>query len=95
MSDEEVAEARAMVAAGATFAATCRHFGVTMTTLRYQTDPEWVHRRRVDDHERRLAANAARDHAVRKARAAIPDDTRSLTARLMGDPAPNDPRRQA
>lgn len=35
------------------------------------------------------------EELLARLRAEIPDDTRSLTARLMGDPIPNDRRRQA
>lgn len=47
-------------------------------------------RDRLTHHAEGLGENAM----VMQARPPMPEDNRSLTARICGDPAPNDPRRQ-
>lgn len=110
MTDADVIEAAAMLAAGMTQIVVAKHFGVSQSTLQTRTNPKARERRRnYDKAERSIMKDTlARAHPhteanffrlspdeVRRLRESLPEDRRSLTARLMGDPIPNDHRRQA
>jgi hypothetical protein len=100
-------EARAMVARGETMHSVASKFGVTAPWLRRRLDPEYAKRYDKLTAERRTAKRVGRpgrsrpktyyapisEDELAERRALIPVDTRDLTARLMGDPIPNDPRR--
>lgn len=96
-------QARKMLACGTSWKDVAAHFGLSAETLRRRLDPaydlfmrEKYERRsygRVDTAHR--PPRPMTDAALKAYKALIPPDTRSLTARLLGDPIPGDPRRSA
>ena len=94
-------EARKMLAYGTPWKGVAAQLGVSSETLRRRLDPaydlfmrEKYERRsygRVDTAHR--PPRPMTDAALKAYKALIPPDTRSLTARLLGDPIPGDMRR--
>jgi hypothetical protein len=80
-----------------------RRFGFHSETIRRRVDP--IFETHMQDRGRERAARKRRrvcfyleerpipDEELQKRRQLIPQDTRDFTARLCGDPIPNDPRR--
>lgn len=91
-------EAKAMLVRGTSWTQVASYFGSTTTTIRCWLDPEYAAhcKQRINDRRRAKAGIRPPRHTVAWARppeadtmarlAEIPPDTRSLTARLMGDP---------
>lgn len=98
--DEDLA--RRMRAEGTSWKNLARTFGVTPETIRCRLDEEYkrIHRERHNKYLRELRRGLAADRivlhqaeridkeALAQRLAEIPDDTRDLTAFLMGDPLP-------
>lgn len=102
ISDEQLKKAKAMIADGKSWTEIGNEFGFSRDTIRRRLDPVWREERaasirsarskRVGCNERgpqlqhRTRTQIRRDAERRLEE--IPDDTRSLTGRLLGDPIP-------
>lgn len=84
--------ARELRSLGLSWAKTSRAVGVTEDTLRWRIDPtfaeKWKARHAGPKSMVRAEPLRPTKIEVRRALAAIPTDTRSFTARVMGDPLP-------
>lgn len=107
LTSDQIEEARQLQARGWTFKRIGERLGCAFHTVKRVLDPDYAVKRRIQVREARqirepsLPRKTARENATAisiKADAAarlaeIPPDTRSLTARMFGDPIPGDPRR--
>lgn len=89
-------KARVMRAKGASWRVIGNALGVRPGWVRYRLDRVYNVRcaeRRVSGSGEKREMPLSSDELMRRL-ALIPPDTRDLTARICGDPIPNDPRRQ-
>lgn len=101
VTQEQVAHALELRAGGMHWEAVGNAMGLTPNRIRYASDPEWAKMRRERTAERKRVENAVLagypphfadrripTEEIDAVLATIPRDTRSLQARLMGDPLP-------
>jgi hypothetical protein len=92
LTPEQMARAKALLAEGKTWGVIAKLVGSTYFTVRCELDPSYRSRRAAQIREARArkppSTKAVTLEEAQRAIAAIPDDTRALTARLLGDPLP-------
>jgi AraC-like DNA-binding protein len=113
LTSEQIEEARQLQARGWTIIRIAERLGCYRQTIKRALDPDYAVKRKIRDHHvrqirepslpRKTARESATAISIKEDAAArlaeIPPDTRSLTARLAGDPLPGssalDKRQQA